>query len=473
MPGTGGRRIRRRDDTPRAASGGGFRGRARDRIRSRWVVWCAVLVSVVATGAAAATLALTYEPVTQYDEQAHFDYVARIASEHRLISVGETYGADTVREMGCRGVGRDPDAPRRSGCGPALTSAELPFQGVNYVAGYSPVYYAATAAVAGPLSTIDGLSLFEAARLADALWFALGAGVLTAALVRLQVRPWLAAAASVLLASTPAFLLQGGAVTPDSLSLLAGGSALLVLGLRTRWRRRLLWATVLGVVVALAKSSFVPLATFVVLLAVVFPMAGSASGPASRARWAELGRRRWAAGLVLAALPFVASGLNSVWRSASLAPGATADGGMSEILRTPFTLQEEILRGGVQLLQPLESVAYIAPTGWVAIAVLTQTVLLGGTVVLALQPHLPLRSTVRTMAFGAIGSWILAMIFLPVTFYVLFHAQGTQGRYALPVMPLFLAAVVLAVKDARGVTWLVGGVASLGWAVALSAVLTA
>ena len=416
---------------------------------------------------AAVALAMSYSPMTPYDEQAHFDYVARLVTEHRLFPVGEIYSQTTLDEITCRGIGLEKNGEPRTVCGPQLSKTDLPFEGVNYVAGYSPVFYVATALVAGPLSSITGISLFLASRLVCAVWFAAGAGLLTWALIRLGAKPGVAAAGSILMASTPAFLLQGGAVTADSTSLMAGAGSLFIMTLRTTWRRRLGWATVFGVLAGLVKSSFIPVATFVVLMAMVFPIAGGEP----RARWRDLSWRRLTGGLVLASLPVLAQAASNAWRSASLASGASADGGMNDILPAAQSVGMEIVLGGIQLLQPLESVVYINPAGWVAIAVLVQTILIGGTVVLTLQPYLPVGGIVRTTAFAAIGAFVLAVIFLPVTFFVLFHVQATQGRYALPVMPLFLAAVVLAIKDVRGGGWLVGAVAAVGWSVALSAVL--
>ena len=462
MPDSRGRRVKERDHLEEADDDSAGRTSVR---RWHWLV--AVLVSVVATATMALTLALSYEPVTQYDEQAHFDYVARIAAEHRLLSVGEVYGDDAVEEMRCRGIGLEESGEERSTCGPELTPDVLPFRGVNYVASYSPVFYGATALVAGPLSSATGMSLFVASRLACVLWFVLGAGILTLALVRLRVSPALAAGATILLASTPSFVLQGGAVTPDSVSLLAGAGALLILTLRTSWGRRLAIMVAFGVVMGLVKSSFVPLGAVGVLMAVVFPLRGSSR----QARWLALGWRRLVAGVVLAALPAVASGLASVWRSSTLAPGASSDGGMSEVLRTTSSLGSEIVLGAIQLLHPLDSVAYIAPPLWVFIAILVHTVLLGGVALVAVHPGLPVLGLARTLAIGAVASWVLMALFLSVTFFVLFHVQGTQGRYALPVMPLFLAAAVLALGDGRRLTIWVGVASAIGCATALQAIL--
>jgi hypothetical protein len=432
-------------------------------LRDRLGLWAAVAITFVATLTLAIALGHAYTPLTIFDEGVHFDYIVKLLDTGRLPVVASTMSPETLKEISCRGAIWLAELR----CANPLSNAETPIGGVNYVLMYPPIYYGPVLAIAGPLSAISGLSLFVASRVATAIFFSAGAALITAALVRLRVNRVVAICVTLMVSVSPAFLFQGSTVTPDSFALLAGGGALFIASLRVSWRRRLIIATVVAILIALTKPNFVPLATFTVLIAAIFPVQNEVD---SRARWFERGIQRVLLSIGLAVLPLLAAlGWNAI-RTASLPEGTRADGGLNDMLITEQSLLAVIAEGVRILTSPFTVGTYTNSGVMSAAQTLVQFVMIGGALVVALTGALSARGGARTMSFMAVGSLALSMVYLPLTFYVLYHSTGTQARYAMPVVPLFAATLAMVIDTNRVVRIVLVGLTTLYWLGTLSTI---
>jgi hypothetical protein len=200
--------------------------------RLRDVIPVVLLVAVVMfTG----VLLMKKNPTfSRIDELEHFNYVTSLVHHHTIPRKGDLYTPEAIRTQACWGY--QIKAAKLPPCAsPTLDPHDFGNHGVTTAAGYPPVYYAATAAVAVPLKWLFGLdSLFIPARLASLLWLTLGT-LATYLLARTLGAGRVIATAVALVATLfPMMLTQGTTVNPDAMSLLAGaGTALAWLRLRS------------------------------------------------------------------------------------------------------------------------------------------------------------------------------------------------------------------------------------------------
>ncbi|CAN5355478.1 hypothetical protein BH11ACT2_BH11ACT2_08750 [soil metagenome] len=429
-------------------------------------VWFVVSVAVpfVTTLALAITLAHNFATLSVYDEGVHFDYVVKLLTTGRLPHAGDVMSPETLKEISCRGT----VWLTKLQCANPITDAQAPLGGINYVLMYGPVYYGLVAAIAGPLHAITGISLLLASRVATGILFSAGAALIAAALLRLRVRPLIVIAVTMLVAATPALLFQGSTVTPDSMCLLAGGAGLFVATLRFSWRTRLLIAAGVALLIALTKPNFVPLASITVLLAAIFPV--HETGSSGRAQWFDLGIRRVAAAIALALLPLVAAFGWNAWRTSYLAPGTRADGGLNDMLHTDRSLLSLLSEGVRILTSPFTNGSYTNSGTMLAASTIVQFVFIGGAIALSIVGAAHPRSPRRTLAIFSVAALALTVVYLPVTFYVLYHSTGTQSRYAMPLTPMFAAAVATSLDSRRAVQIILLAAAVLYWIGSLSTV---
>lgn len=429
----------------------------------------ACLVAFVAAFVLSVVTAMSVEPVSPYDEQAHFDYAARIARDGHLPKVGDLYSRETVREMSCRGL-HLPEANMTPICPELRKVREVAPNGVSYVLGYSPLFYAGLGGSALVVEAVTPLSLFDSARIVIALLFSLGAAALALSLRRVGVPALLSAALPVLVLSLPAMLWQGSTVTPDGTALLVGASGLLLATathplVAASWGRRMAWALGLAVVIAQVKFSYVPVACFVLLLAAVWPATGR--------RWArsDLDARlllRRAAVLAGAAAVVGATAVAvNEWRAGSLPEGASSDGGMGATLASQTTLWGEVVNAARGLLGPLTFYSYNTSPTLDLVASLVQVIVLGAAALVAFSSRRPLTAPARLLALAGVGAWLLTVVLLPAAFYVVYGATGTQPRYGLPLVPILLAPVAMALGRGRGVQWSFAAVAAVVWSLSL------
>lgn len=424
---------------------------------SRLVFAAAIAIPALIAFALSVLVATTTTAVSVFDEGVHFDYVVKFVGGDWFPKVESLLSPETLRELSCRGTVWLPE-PR---CDTPLENADAPIGGVNYILMYGPVYYAIVSAIAAPTSAITGVSLFLAARVATGVIFAAGIALLAWALLRLRVPPVLSAAIAAIIAATPGLLFQGSTITPDSMAVAAGAGVLLVSTLRVSWRRRLALATALGIVIALTKPNFIPLATFAPVFAAIMPV-DSDTQP-FRAQWFEQGWRRVGAAVALAAVPLITALLWNTIRTG----GQRADGGLNDMLRTDLPFQDILAEAIRVLSSPFTNASHLNEPIMGAATMLLQFTMIGGTILVAVAGGLDARGRERTLSTLAIGALVLSFVFLPTTFYALYHSTGTQARYAMPLVPLFAASVAVTLDRRRVVQALVA-IAAAVWVIAVA-----
>jgi hypothetical protein len=413
--------------------------------------WITVALPVVAIALAAFTIsvssALSYHPVSIYDEGVHFDYIAKLVDTGRLPPVRGAVSAETLKELSCRPTVWNP----KPTCSQMLTAAQTPLGGINYVAVYPPVYYAIAASIAAPIHAITGLDLFMASRLASGVLFALGAALVCWTMLRLKVDRLVSVGLTLAIVAIPAMVFPGSTVTPDSMSLLFGSAAVFVVTLPLRWRTRMLVAVIVAAACALSKANFVPLATAIIVLAGIAPERDDSSrSPGSL----YPGWRRGSTTLALAVLPVVLAFSWNAWRMRGLAPGVRADGGLNDLAHTTQSLPTLIEQAGAFFLTPLLTISYSPSAALNLAAGILQALLLGGAILVALMPAQRDSGNARVLSIVALGALALLTVFIPTVLFVLYHSSGANGRYALPLVPIF-AATIAGLIGGRGTRWAV------------------
>ena len=415
------------------------------------------VTQVVVIAATAITLLLisivagrSYTHITVFDEAVHFDYIVKIVNELRLPTVGDTLSPDTLREIACRGTATT--------CATPLQNSDIPVAGVNYVLMYGPIYYGLVAMFSAPFSSLTGVSLFDSARMATSLLTATGGVLFLMAAIRLGARKGAAVGLLLAIATAPLVLLQGATITPDSMGLLFAGAICLAATMRGSWRRRLVLVTLICCLAALNKANFIPLATAGIWLATIAPTEDEEWRFDWASRW-----KRYVVGVAVSLLPLVVQYSYNSWRVSFLPEGVAADGGLNDILYTHKTIFGSIADGTIQLMQPIHDSGFPAvPQLW-AVGALLQALIFGGAFAIVMMATVAPTARIRAVAIAGTAGLALSFVFLPVTFYVLYHSIGTQSRYGLPILT-FLAIAVAASIRGRAASWfiLASGIAVYG-----------
>jgi hypothetical protein len=431
---------------PRLHTLDGPRAKTRGRVTQVVVIAAAALMLLVISLVAGRS----YPHITVFDEAVHFDYIVKILNEHGLPTVGDTLSPETLREIACRGT--------ETTCATQLQNSEIPVAGVNYVLMYGPIYYGLVAMFSAPFSALTGVSLFDSARTATSLLTATGGVLFLIAAIRLGSRKRAAVGLLIAIAAAPLALLQGATISPDSMGLLFAGAICLAATLRGSWRRRLIIVILICCLAALNKANFIPLATAGIWLATIAPTDDDEWRFDWAGRW-----KRYAVGVAASLLPLVVQYSYNSWRVSFLPEGVPADGGLNDVLYTDMTIFETIADGTIQLMQPIHDSGFPAvPQLW-AVGTLLQALVFGGAFAIVLIATVAPTARIRAVAIAGVAGLALSFVFLPVTFYVLYHSIGTQSRYGLPIL-MFLAIAVVASIRGRVASWfvLVSGIAVYG-----------
>jgi hypothetical protein len=424
----------------------GTRGTTRDRVTQIVVVAAAALMLLFIS----LVVGRSYTQITAFDEAVHFDYIVKILNERGLPTVADTLSPETLREIACRGT--------ETTCATQLQNPDIPVAGVNYVLMYGPIYYGLVALFSAPFSALTGVSLFDSARTATSLLTAIGGVLFLIAALRLGARKKAAVGLLLATAAAPLALLQGATISPDSMGLLFAGAICLAATLRGSWRRRLIVVAVICCLAALNKANFIPLATAGIWLATVAPT----DDDEWRFDWANRWKR-YVVGLIASLLPLAVQYSYNSWRASFLPEGVRADGGLNDVLYTDMTIFETIADGTIQLMQPIHDSGFPAvPQLW-AVGALLQALIFGGAFAMVLISRVAPTARIRAVAIAGTAGLALSFVFLPITFYVLYHSIGTQSRYGLPIL-MFLCIAVAASIRARAASWavLVAGIAVYG-----------
>ncbi|NHC14391.1 hypothetical protein [Motilibacter deserti] len=442
--------------------------------RARWA-------AVVGSALAAAVLGLCFLTTgvqSPFDEMAHFDYVAKLA-EGDVPQVGEDLGQESLREFACRS---EPTTPLGAACGATSVDPALaPFEGQSYTTEYFPTFYGVTAVVSKALGAVPGVSLLEAARLADLLWLCLGVAAVAALSLRLGARPTGAFAGATLLAAMPLVLLLGTSVTNDSAAI---GWAALVLLVWLRLeaapaRRRVLLVGLIGLMGLTVKETTVPGLALAALLELRASMAtGATSSPGGHGRPAAGRLRALVRPLALLALPALGYGVLAVLDDGArgVADPANKTYAFLISLATP---QGEVLRDAVAAgLTPFAApddlpgvaAAVLAVTGVLALAFGVLSA--GSAAHVVLRSTLPWRADTLTVVRQGflVGALVTGPVFLVAT-RVTAGVAFYNPRYALPLAAVGAAAVFADLSRrwsaaVAGAALVVVGVLALGYLVA-------
>jgi hypothetical protein len=424
----------------------GTRATARARVTQVIVIAAAALALLLIS----LVVGRSYSHITVFDEAVHFDYIVKLLNEGGLPTVGDTLSPETLREIACRGT--------ETTCATQLQNSDIPVAGVNYVLMYGPIYYGLVALFSAPFSALTGVSLFDSARTATSLLTAIGGVLFLIAAIRLGARKRAAVGLLLATAVAPLALLQGATISPDSMGLLFAGAICLAATMRGSWRRRLVVVALICCLAALNKANFIPLATAGIWLATIAPTDDEEWRFDWAGRW-----KRYVVGVTASLLPLVVQYSYNSWRVSFLPEGVAADGGLNDILYTDRTLFEVIADGTIQLMQPIHDSGFPAvPQLW-AVGTLLQAVIFGGAFAIVMIATVAPAARIRAVAIAGTAGLVLSFVFLPVTFYVLYHSIGTQSRYGLPIL-MFLAIAVVASIRGRVASWfvLVAGIAVYG-----------
>ena len=242
---------------------------------TRWALLVCVLVCVAAPVSLVAVHIQQSPAFSIIDEQAHFDYVQRVA-DGSLPRLGQQLLPTTTELLRC--VGRPPikfsPPPCRHAARPLLNRFFHSAHNAQYEAQQPPLYYVVTAAIRWPLIHILGLGALPGTRLTGAIWLAAGLLLMWIAGMILGL-DWRKLAAGILfVAAAPNVVFAASSVGNDAAAIFAGALVAALGAAAWRMPGKLSWwaFALAGGVVALLKVSCV-LAVFPVsalLLAVAW-----------------------------------------------------------------------------------------------------------------------------------------------------------------------------------------------------------
>ncbi len=172
-----------------------------------------------------------------FDENSHYDYVVRIASQASLPPRDAAISQQALQDWACtEGLGFD-----ELTCGAQVQDpAKAPWEGANTALRYFPTYYALTALPTRIIHDVANTTWLDAARIATTGWLVLLAVGLVLLTRRLGMGVLASLATSVLVCSMPMVVVQGTSMNNDvagvAIAVLAVWSWLALTGRSTRTR---------------------------------------------------------------------------------------------------------------------------------------------------------------------------------------------------------------------------------------------
>jgi hypothetical protein len=182
--------------------------------RHEWTA--AFFFALLGTFVLGALHAARHEPMSPYDEQAHFDY-AWLTSKFKLPGDNQFISDEVMRQLACRGVdgfGGSPFPPCES---PTLEPSGFPDAGYNEAASSSPFYYVITGLLARTVFVLTPISdPLLAVRVANLFWL-LGTIFIVITLVkRWGGKSYVALAVALLVSSSAVVLTATSFVSSDA-----------------------------------------------------------------------------------------------------------------------------------------------------------------------------------------------------------------------------------------------------------------
>ena len=232
--------------------------------RPRWAL--AALMAIMGISMVLVSVQVgSYSRLSPIDELSHLDYLYRSPA---LLAPGDKVEQEAMHEQACRGVDAEGFDPIKCNRRTVYDADIYQEKGYNTAATNTPIYYAATRAVAETIKALTPTgSLFVSGRLASGAWLLLGLLLTFLAGRRAGIRPGPLLAVLALLPASPPVLYASATVTPDAFGLAAG--ALVVLAALAWERRPDRWRTAVLVLVCVLVS-LIKLTNVVAVAAIVF-----------------------------------------------------------------------------------------------------------------------------------------------------------------------------------------------------------
>jgi hypothetical protein len=133
--------------------------------------------------------------------------------------------------------------------------------------------------------------------------------------------------------------------------------------------------------------------------------------------------------------------VSNAWENSRLPAGVRADGGLNDILLYNGPFSELLFSSAQGMLNPLSMPPMVPSTALATLSTLMASVILGGSLMIALNTGSDRRPRLKTMTIGGLMGVLLTAIYVPLVLYVTYHASGTQGRYVIPLYALLLTPV--------------------------------
>lgn len=403
------------------------------------------------------------------DEFVYVDYLDKVPTE-LVVAQGESTGQYAREEWLCKGVRLVQD-PRPAECAELGTGAEpavaWPFEGKTSADIYTPLYFAVTWVLAQPFRLLGVSDLADAASYAGALWLSAGMLFLFAALRRIGVGRVLAVSLGAVLIATPAVFWSSTYVSTDAPSL-AIGAALVWLAVRimqgTSGRIALVAVSFLGVLLKVQNI----LAVALVGLALI----GHALSSAWRRRreepdggwfWRTLATRD----VVTAVLAVILSAAGQVaWLAvrAAISSGPSPDQGVGAPLSVAALVREALKFLPDAATDPTggaNSIALVVAgtiVSWISIMGVLWLTVAGreGTPEVWIA-----RSALVVSVIG--GPLLVASTVLVSGYYF-----QLPVRYGIVLIPAFLLAASVVLKERRWVVWSFATISGLVYLAALA-----
>jgi len=391
-----------------------------------------------------------HHTVSPIDEYVYIDAVDKVPQELAVRRGQEVndYARHYLACHGVRAIGFYPEAMCRDN---KLADSLYPNGGYTTADIYTPLYFATTWLLSQPLLWAGVPNLVDAGRLTGALWLALAAVLLFAALRRLSVNRWISiGAALAVIGSIPAYS-SNTYISTDATALFAGSLMVFLLARRPNPTLRSgLPIAIAAIVVTLLKvqnyAAVVVVVVFLVFRATVDLLA-------SRRRGENIPRQLFLGTLPLAAvtavLPLLAQAGWLVIRNV-IAAGPSPDQGVAAPLGKSALVSEvfKFLPGAIEGGLPPES---LGPIG-VFIAGTGKLLVVGGVIgaLVAARRGSQTESFAGATLFASLAMGPVLAIVTAVTagyYFVL------PSRYGISLIPAYLVCLVLLVRNKRGAIW--------------------
>lgn len=399
----------------------------------------------------------TYTLVGPIDELQHIDYLYK---SPEIVRPGDRFGDEAMQEEACRGLdypGFELPACVRGG---DYDPDDFQEAGYNTASANTPLYYTVTHALAAPLKALASLdSLVTAGRLVGGLWLAGGLLLAYAAARRLGAGRWPTAAVLAVLACTPAIVYPSATITPDAATFAVGAGVLLAaLWWEERPTRRwpvLALVTAAALAIKMANITILVAVGLAMLIRLVVQRWFPAQADLMASRTAADGEGGGRYGSSPRVVDWVVGGLTLAVTTVVVAVGwqvtqaALTHGDLNAIPMNQQFRADELSTGGLvsyfgQWLVPLSSPWAVVgrPEFTDALQRLSQLMVGAGFIAAALIGWRPLRE--RSLAWAVLITGLTgASAFILVTFYTqaLYVPPPARYGYALvPAMAVLTAA---------------------------------